>query len=309
MLECLGTSGPQDVHGSPPPTPGSAHLAPSVQRQASQTSRNHPEYGHTLIVTSEHRPGKHGHRVRGQSSAPGEVGAEPASAASGPSRRARSSRRSSPGPAATSRYAAPHRGCAPDGGGAGQRPPPRDHRAWRRPSCPGKTAASPPRTRPARSPGARSPRSGSCRPCHAQRAGVLPGHTRGRRPVPAKPGVIHHQRLHRLTGRETPRHIPPHCRVIPRRRRDELLQPAAGPPPAAPPSAASICAAHRPAARAHTAHRPPAGPSAAARRASPRQRPAAGAGLPPSVEGSSRHDSTKISASAGGTPDDLTKYY
>ena len=78
---------------------------------------------------------------------------------------------------------------------------------------------------------------------------------------------------------------------------------------AAPPSAASICAAHRPAARAPTAHRPPAGPYPAARRASPRQRPAAGAGLPPSVEGSSRHDSTKISASAGGTPDDLTKYY
>src|SRR5216683_613507 len=59
----------------------------------------------------------------------------------------------------------------------------------------------------------------------AQRPGVLPGHARRRPPVLAEPGVIDHQRLHRLAGGKPPRHIPPHGCVIPGRGRDELLQP------------------------------------------------------------------------------------
>src|SRR5216683_578151 len=59
----------------------------------------------------------------------------------------------------------------------------------------------------------------------AQRPGVLPGHARRRPPVLAEPGVIDHQRLHRLAGGKPPRHIPPHRCVIPGRGRDELLQP------------------------------------------------------------------------------------
>ena len=59
----------------------------------------------------------------------------------------------------------------------------------------------------------------------AQRAGILPGHARRRVPVLGEPGVIDHQRLHRLMPGEPPRHIPPHRGVIPGRGRDELLQP------------------------------------------------------------------------------------
>ena len=59
----------------------------------------------------------------------------------------------------------------------------------------------------------------------AQRAGILPGHARRRTPVLGEPGVIDHQRLHRLAGGEPPRHVPPHSGVIPGRGRDELLQP------------------------------------------------------------------------------------
>jgi len=59
----------------------------------------------------------------------------------------------------------------------------------------------------------------------AQRPGILAGHARRRLPVLGKPGVIDHQRLHRLAGGELPRHIPAHCRVIPGRGRDERLQP------------------------------------------------------------------------------------
>jgi hypothetical protein len=59
----------------------------------------------------------------------------------------------------------------------------------------------------------------------AQRAGILPGHARRRRPVLGEPGVIDHQRLHRLMPGEPPRHVPPHRGVIPGRGRDELLQP------------------------------------------------------------------------------------
>ena len=59
----------------------------------------------------------------------------------------------------------------------------------------------------------------------AQSAGILPGHARRRGPVLGEPGVTGHQRLHRLAGREPPRHIPPHCHIIPGRGRDELLQP------------------------------------------------------------------------------------
>jgi site-specific DNA recombinase len=59
----------------------------------------------------------------------------------------------------------------------------------------------------------------------AQRPGILPGHARRRRPVLGKPGVIDHQRLHRLAGREPPRHVPPHRDAVPGRGRDELLQP------------------------------------------------------------------------------------
>ena len=59
----------------------------------------------------------------------------------------------------------------------------------------------------------------------AQRPGVLPGHARRRVPVLGKPGIVHHQRLHRLAARKPPRDVPPHGGVIPRRGRDELLQP------------------------------------------------------------------------------------
>jgi site-specific DNA recombinase len=59
----------------------------------------------------------------------------------------------------------------------------------------------------------------------AQRPGILPGHARRRVPVLGEPGVIDHQRLHRLAGGEPPRHIRPHRGVIPGRGRDELLQP------------------------------------------------------------------------------------
>ena len=59
----------------------------------------------------------------------------------------------------------------------------------------------------------------------AQRPGVLPGHARRRVPVLGEPGVIHHQRIHQLAGREPSRHVAPDRRVIPRRGRDELLQP------------------------------------------------------------------------------------
>jgi hypothetical protein len=59
----------------------------------------------------------------------------------------------------------------------------------------------------------------------AQRPGILPGHARRRIPVLREPGVIDHQRLHRLATSEIPCHVPPDRRVIPSRGRDELLQP------------------------------------------------------------------------------------
>ena len=59
----------------------------------------------------------------------------------------------------------------------------------------------------------------------AQRAGILPGHARRGRAVLGEAGVVDHQRLHRLTGREPPRDVPPHRHVVPGRGRDELLQP------------------------------------------------------------------------------------
>jgi site-specific DNA recombinase len=59
----------------------------------------------------------------------------------------------------------------------------------------------------------------------AQRAGVLPGHARRRGPVRGEPSVVHHQRLHPLTGSKPPADVPPHRHVIPGRGRDELLQP------------------------------------------------------------------------------------
>ena len=51
----------------------------------------------------------------------------------------------------------------------------------------------------------------------AQRPGVLPGHTRGRLPVPWRNPVSFTQRLHREAGREPVCHIPPHRRIVPGR--------------------------------------------------------------------------------------------
>ena len=59
----------------------------------------------------------------------------------------------------------------------------------------------------------------------AQRPGILPGHARRRVPVFREAGVVDDQRLHREAGREPPRHVPPHRRIVPGRGRDELLQP------------------------------------------------------------------------------------
>ena len=140
-----------------------------------------------------------------------------------PTRPGRSSHRSSPRPAATSQRGVSPRGGGPAGGGGPHGPRPPGHRARRHPRIPGKTAASPPRTRRARLPGARSPRSGSCRSCPACRSTAGP--RTARRPVLGKPGVVCHQRLHRLTACEPSRDVPPHLGVVPGRGRDELLQP------------------------------------------------------------------------------------
>ena len=61
----------------------------------------------------------------------------------------------------------------PRGGGA-PRPRPRGRPARRHPSSAGRTAASPPRTRHAQTPDARSPRPGSCRSCPASRNTAAP---------------------------------------------------------------------------------------------------------------------------------------
>ena len=138
----------------------------------------------------------------------------------------------------------------------------------------------------------------------AQRPGVLPGHARRRVPVLGEPGVIHHQRIHQLAGREPSRHVAPDRRVIPRRGRDELLQPLMV---SAQPRRHRLHRLARPVrqqpARIQLA-RPPAGPCAAGRRASPRQSPPARAGPPRSPEESRQDHTTKP-----GSRPDLTKYY
>ena len=92
-----------------------------------------------------------------------------------------------------------------------------------RPTFAGRTTASPPRTRHARSPGARPRRPGSSRSCPASRNTAAP-HT-ATRPRPSgspcrRPPAPPPAGQPRTTGP-----VRPHRRVIPGRRRDELLQP------------------------------------------------------------------------------------